>query len=682
MTVIPPIKLLLVEDDEDDYTLVMDTISEIVSCSYDVTWVQEYEKALSLLKACEFDVCLFDFRLGARTGLELLREVRGFGCEVPVIFLTAQTEREFDIEAMKAGASDFLHKHTSDPAQIERAIRYAIERAHSLQTLRRLNEELRVARNQALKSSQAKSAFLANVSHELRTPLNAIIGYSELILDSFEDGLGEEPVVVSEVRDDVRRICGAGSHLLALISDVLDLNRIESGRFEISPASIELEAFVGHTFGSLGALVAANDNRLVTRFDLGEGTMTVDPTRLRQILINVVGNACKFTKEGEIEVFVARRPAVAADFERYSHRRRPPAVDFVEFRVQDSGIGMLPHQLGRLFKNFSQADETISRRFGGTGLGLAISRRLARLMGGDIRVESVYGEGSTFTIILPTDIRPFHRPRAAAPETLEGGPEPRDRMPHALLLGSNVGLLTDLQEALGGAGIDAVIETDLRGGTSSMTHLAAEHLVFEVDIADPTTLAALAQLADEPGRRESSITVFLLAESGLFGLTLESCGVLGTPLRQARLLELLEGRGGDLGPVTVRSNNEELREEIAGVIHRERPDLCGAPGDEAVDLFFVDLAASGVFSSYSFAAYQGSLSGEGGTTFLVAPADLRDAAAVEHESELRPLVEQYGVPRAQLLEGLCAAVARELAMVAEEPAELVEPSELALAEEL
>ncbi|HFE44639.1 MAG TPA: hybrid sensor histidine kinase/response regulator [Nannocystis exedens] len=668
MTSPPAITVLLVEDDEDDYMLFMDTLNDIVSSNYRLTWVQTYDDALAELRSREFQVCLFDYRLGARTGLELLRAVRATGCEVPVIFLTAQTERQFDIEAMKAGASDFLNKHDSDPAQIERAIRYAIERAHSLRTLRELNEELRVARNQALNSSQAKSAFLANVSHELRTPLNAIIGYSELILESLEDVHDEEPVSALQVRDDVHRICEAGSHLLALISDVLDLNKIESGRFDILPQSVNTRELVADTLRSLKTIVTENDNSLsMTCPD--DCVIFVDPMRLRQILINVVGNACKFTHKGSIQVTVSHRPLVAGDLDRYRHR--PTTTNIIEFEVSDSGIGMTPQQLGCLFKNFSQADETISRRYGGTGLGLAISRRLARMMGGDIRVKSVYGEGSTFTISLPTDIRPFLRVSAVAVEDRERKHQRNPDTPLVLLVGSNAGLLSELREALWTHEIDAVIETDLQSAGSSMRSLAATHVIVELDVTDPNPLTALADLAEASQNPAISISAFLLANSGLFGVRLESVGVLANPLRPAHLLTVLNNTFvGRLDQLTVRSNNDALREQVLSLLPKVYKSSARTDQDHAEEAFFADLAAPGVFSSYLFAVDRGPIVGRTRATILVAPTVLAEHGSFDPAIEFRPLVEHYGVPRTQLIDELRTAVSRQL----EAPALDLEPS--------
>ncbi|MEZ4451837.1 MAG: ATP-binding protein [Nannocystaceae bacterium] len=662
-----PVALLLVEDDEDDYTLAADVISEIGTGTYQVTWVQDYDEAIRHLMTSPVDLCLLDYRLGARTGLELIHEVRAMGCEVPIVFLTAQTERELDLEAMKAGASDFLSKHRFTADQLERAMRYAIERASSLRALRELNEELRVTRNQALRSSRAKSAFLASISHELRTPLNAIIGYSELILEEIDGALEPDEWfgqgIIGQVGADIRRIHAAGSHLLALVSDVLDLNKIESGRLNVVPGPIDIASLVHDTAASLGSLVATNNNTFALVCPPGIGSMIADATRVRQILVNILGNACKFTHDGEVELVVRRRPALASDFSPYAAGESLPDVECVEFEIRDTGIGMTAAQMERLFESFSQADETIGRRFGGTGLGLAISRRLARLMGGDVRVKSTYGEGSTFTVALPSDITHFIRPSTVA-RTTQASRGVRVGPPLVLLLGRNAGLLSELRERIDDGGAEVLIETDPRAGSAAARSLSPAHLVVEIDASDPQTLTTLARLAEDPLRGDCTITAFVLAPSGLFGRVLDATGILGAPLRSANLIAHSERAAPDQYlPVRVLANTEGLRRDVIGALEHVRrvvPIDGGVNDVGAVDLCFIDLAAPGAFSSHVFASRR-TATGEGPPTFLVAPCELDRGAQADLVAELGPLLEHYGVPRTQLIHELHAALLAELA---------------------
>jgi adenylate cyclase len=242
--------------------------------------------------------------------------------------------------------------------------------------LRRAEEENR----QLELASEHKSQFLASMSHELRTPLNAIIGLTEMIVSNSVK-FGAEKVL-----EPLQRVNRAGTHLLGLINQVLDLSKIEAGKLELNPQTVQLAPLIDEVIGTARQLAEQNKNRLTAEAPDDLGSLTVDPMRLRQILLNLLSNACKFTKQGEVKL---------------KARRVVDGRDWVELAVADSGIGMTPEQQGKLFEEFSQADATTAQRFGGTGLGLALSRKLARMMGGDVTVASEPGKGSVFTVRLP-----------------------------------------------------------------------------------------------------------------------------------------------------------------------------------------------------------------------------------------------------------------------------------------
>ena len=248
-------------------------------------------------------------------------------------------------------------------------------------TERKSNEEaLKVARDHAEAMSRTKSSFLANMSHELRTPLNAIIGLTEMMVKNAAR-FGTE-----KAQEPLQRVNRAGTHLLGLINQVLDLSKIEAGKLEFNPQTVQLAPLIKDVISTAEQLAEQNKNRLVVDAQKNLGELTVDPMRLRQILLNLLSNACKFTKAGEVKL---------------AARKVSNGSDFVEFAVSDTGIGMTAEQQAKLFEEFTQADAATAQKFGGTGLGLAITRKLARMMGGDVTVTSEPGKGSVFTVRLP-----------------------------------------------------------------------------------------------------------------------------------------------------------------------------------------------------------------------------------------------------------------------------------------
>jgi signal transduction histidine kinase len=240
-------------------------------------------------------------------------------------------------------------------------------------------------------ANQAKSGFLANMSHELRTPLNAIIGYTEMVSEELDE------MGATQLRPDLDKVVSAAKHQLSLVNDILDLSKIEAGKMTLFLEEFDVAKLVNEVAATVQPLVTRKANKLEVNCPADIGLMTADQTKVRQTLFNLLSNASKFTEQGTIRLEVRGersevRTAVDGLASRTSH--------FV-FRVADTGIGMTPEQLGKLFQAFEQADGSTSKKYGGTGLGLAISRKFCQLMGGDITVQSEAGKGSTFTVTLP-----------------------------------------------------------------------------------------------------------------------------------------------------------------------------------------------------------------------------------------------------------------------------------------
>ena len=364
------LKLLLVEDDEDDYVITRDLLEEIHPGQVEIEWVTTVASALARLAEDRHDLCLVDYRLGAEDGLQLLAAASEAEISIPLIMLTGQHDNQLDAEAQRAGAVDYLVKSELNPALLARAVRYA--------RARREAEQERAQRQRAESENRSKSQFLAHLSHELRTPLTSIIGYSELLLSQEKD---------VEAIKSLRTIDRNGRHVLNLLNDVLDLSKIEAGKLDLDVCTVNLEQCLADLQSLLE--VQARAKRVDLSFVADEPvpeTIQTDPTRLRQILLNLLSNAIKFTEDGLVELQVS----VVTDTDDAAHA--------IQFRVTDSGIGIAEADQRKIFEPFSQAENTPGGL--GFGLGLSISQELAERLGGEINCVSELGHGSTFTLTI------------------------------------------------------------------------------------------------------------------------------------------------------------------------------------------------------------------------------------------------------------------------------------------
>jgi signal transduction histidine kinase len=370
-------RILVVDDEPDLEELIQQKFRHQIRAGNVVfLFAHDGVEALTALEANHnVDLVVTDINMPRMDGLTLLQKLQETDGNLSTIIVSAYGDMTNIRTAMNRGAFDFLIKPI-DFLDFETTIAKTIRHTDILREARRREVE-----NQQLElASQHKSQFLANMSHELRTPLNAIIGLTEMMVTSAAR-FGTE-----KAQEPLRRIQAASTHLLGLINQVLDLSKIEAGKLELSPQTVKLAPLIDEVIGTARQLAEQNQNRLVVEALDDLGMLTVDPMRLRQILLNLLSNACKFTKQGDVTLRA---------------RRLVDGREWIELGVADSGIGMTAAQQSKLFEEFTQADASTVQRFGGTGLGLAISRKLARMMGGDVTVMSEPGKGSVFTVRLP-----------------------------------------------------------------------------------------------------------------------------------------------------------------------------------------------------------------------------------------------------------------------------------------
>ncbi|MCB9694931.1 MAG: response regulator [Alphaproteobacteria bacterium] len=410
-------------------------------------------------------------------------------------------------------------------------VRDVTDRVTAEEKSRKVNAVLESLRNQALDASRAKSTFLANMSHELRTPLNAILGYSEMLSEELEDPGSLE---------DVRKIRAAGRHLMSLINTILDLSKIEAGRMELFMETLSVELLVREVETLARPLAEENANAFAVTLEGDPGRLVADQVKLRQVLLNLLGNAFKFTESGTISLRVRR--VASGD------------ADWLEFDVVDDGIGISPEQLGRVFDEFDQGDSSTSRKYGGSGLGLSISRRFCRMMGGDVHVESVEGEGSTFTVRLPANTV------EVGERAVKGG----EADVRVLVVDDDPGVRELMARTLAGSGYQVLTASTGDQALARAKSYRPHVITLDVMMPGMDGWSVLGRLKEEPELRDVPVVMVSMVDERRKGYALGATAYLTKPIDRARLVELVSAfRAGTDGlDVLVVDDDPDVRELV------------------------------------------------------------------------------------------------------------------------
>lgn len=416
--------------------------------------------------------------------------------------------------------------------------------------LRHRQHELELLSDAAHAANRAKSQFLANMSHELRTPMNAIIGYSEMLTDEAED-LGFDQFI-----PDLKKIRSAGKQLLALINDILDLSKIEAGKIELHAETFDVHEMVSEVATIGEQLAAKNSNQLLINVAQDAGAMHSDLTRVRQILFNLLSNACKFTEAGRVSLQVFPLST--------------PDRDDLVFRVEDTGIGMTETQLGKVFDAFAQADASTTRKFGGTGLGLAITRKFCEMMAGEIEVQSEIGKGTCFTVRLPRRLaNPAEHTVRPTPDSVPNS-SPSGAIGSVLVIDDDPVIQDLMKSFLSREGYQVITASSGEQGILSARKLRPD--VITLDIAMPGTdgWSVLSSLKTDLELRDTPVVILSMMDTRNLGFALGASEYLTKPIDRDRLLTVLRKhiRTQD-HPILVVEDDPDTRDLLRVILSKD-----------------------------------------------------------------------------------------------------------------